>query len=551
MKLKVTIVMVLLPVAALAGEQWNVEVVDAAGNVGQDNSLALDGNDRAHISYREFLSASSGNLKYAEWTGSAWAVETVDTRGNVGRYTSVAVDGQGYPHISYYYSSSGFNLKYARWNGSQWLTEAVYTPGNVGLYTSIALDGQGRPHISFYDATPANKDLKYARWTGSAWDIQTVDATGDVGWWTSLALDSQGRPHIAYRDETNRDLKYARWTGSSWDIQTVDAAGNKGKYASLALDSQDRPHIAYCYQYVEYVFTFHDLRYARWTGSTWNLQTVDNPRHLELGEWTSLALDGQDHAHISCFEGGSNRDLKYIKWTGSAWEFVTADGGAPYVGRYTSIDLDSRGHPHISYFDFSDNNLKYAWYGDPGIGIDLISFAATAGGNNAVVVTWEVAERVAGFNLYRETASGAAASEPVKVNERLITGRSPYRYLDAAVEAGNTYRYWLEVVPLAGPAERHGPVKCTTGVKASFALAPNRPNPARTSTTFAFTVPAACKATLALYDMAGRKVASRVVSAKAGGNDVVVDVSSLAPGVYTYRLEAGGEAAARKMVVVP
>jgi hypothetical protein len=221
------------------------------------------------------------------------------------------------------------------------------------------------------------------------------------------------------------------------------------------------------------------------------------------------------------------------------------------VGRYTSIDLDSRGNPHISYFDFTNNDLKYAWYGEPGIGIDLISFAATAGSKNAAVVTWEVKERVAGFNLYRETASPEAASEPVKINDALIAGRSPYRYLDANVAPNTTYRYWLEIVPLAGPSERHGPVACTVGRKASFALAQNAPNPARTTTTFAFSVPSACDATLTVYDIAGRKVATPFTGqAKAGENELAVDVSTLAPGVYTYRLEAAGEAAAKRMVVV-
>jgi hypothetical protein len=539
-----------IPFASFAA-QWNIRTVDAGGNVGQHNALALDGQNRPHISYYEYLSSADGNLKYATWGGSAWDIRTVDTRGNVGRYTSIAVDGQGYPRVSYYFGSSGFDLKYARWTGTQWLTEAVETTGNVGLYTSLALDSQGRPHISYYDNSPGNRDLKYARWTGSAWDVQTVDAQGNVGMWTSLALDSQGRAHIAYRDEGNADLKYARWTGSNWDIQTVDAAGDKGEYASLALDSRGRPHIAYCYEYVEYVFRYHDLRYARWTGSAWNLETVDNPRYLELGEWTSLALDGQDRAHISCYEGGSNRDLKYIRWTGSAWDFTTVDGGAPYVGRYTSIALDGRGNPHISYFDFTDNDLKYAWYGEPGIGIDLISFAAASGGDNAVVVTWEVKGPVAGFNLYREVKSAEVATEPAKVNDGLITGRSPYRYLDAAVEAGNTYRYWLEVVPLAGASERHGPVECTVKPKAAFALAQNAPNPARASTTVAFSVPEACDAALVLYDIAGRKVATPYAGrAKAGENELAVDVSTLAPGVYTYRLEAGGEAAAKRMVVV-
>jgi len=39
-------------------------------------------------------------------------------------------------------------------------------------------------------------------------------------------------------------------------------------------------------------------------------------------------------------------------------------------------------------------------------------------------------------------------------------------------------------------------------------------------------------------------------SARPGENEVAVYVSALAPGVYTYRLVAGGATAARRMVVV-
>ena len=103
---------------------------------------------------------------------------------------------------------------------------------------------------------------------------------------------------------------------------------------------------------------------------------------------------------------------------------------------------------------------------------------------------------------------------------------------------------------LAGPAERHGPVECTTGVKAAFALAQNAPNPARAATTVAFSVPTACDASITVYDVAGRKVATAFAgAAKAGENEVSLDVSALAPGVYAYRLEAAGATAARKMVV--
>jgi hypothetical protein len=69
-------------------------------------------------------------------------------------------------------------------------------------------------------------------------------------------LDSGGKPHISYYDYTSVNLKYARWTGSAWSVETVDSTGDVGDYTSLALDSEDRPHISY------YDYTNKNLKYA-------------------------------------------------------------------------------------------------------------------------------------------------------------------------------------------------------------------------------------------------------------------------------------------------
>jgi hypothetical protein len=87
------------------------------------------------------------------------------------------------------------------------------------------------------------------------WDIQTVDTGGGAAG-ISIALDAAGNPHISYLDFNNGVLKYARWTGGAWAIQTVDAVGSVGWYSSLALDSGDNPHISY------YDSTNGDLKYA-------------------------------------------------------------------------------------------------------------------------------------------------------------------------------------------------------------------------------------------------------------------------------------------------
>ncbi len=185
------------------------------------------------------------------------------------------------------------------------------------------------------------------------------------------------------------------------------------------------------------------------------------------------------------------------------------------------------------------------------VGVTVTSFGARPA-PGAVTLSWETSPgaRVAGFNLYRAPAAGDAAR--VKINHNLVTGRSPYRYVDGDGRENEVYRYWLEAVGLNGRRETFGPVECGAGKRSwLFALEQNHPNPARGVTTIKFCLPAAGEATLAVYDLAGRRVATNPTAFyHEGENEIAVDVSSLAPGVYTYRLEAGGAAAARKLVVV-
>ncbi|UCH77684.1 MAG: T9SS type A sorting domain-containing protein, partial [Candidatus Coatesbacteria bacterium] len=84
---------------------------------------------------------------------------------------------------------------------------------------------------------------------------------------------------------------------------------------------------------------------------------------------------------------------------------------------------------------------------------------------------------------------------------------------------------------------------------ASFALRPLAPNPVTGAATFSFELAEAAAVRLAVYDAAGRKVATVAEGHYAAGVHDVPFRAELAPGVYVYRLEAGGEAAARKMVV--
>lgn len=329
---------------------------------------------------------------------------------NVGLYTSIAVDKNDRPHISYYDSTNG-DLKYAGLQSDcTWTIKALEEIGGVdsGRYTSIFLAAQVQPYISCYRAD------EHVRvwWRDMGWDkkplhqgrIATCEATGvavvdgkvnfvyynsDIGelrlvtengpdgwtpvpitvhsgwvWDFSLAISPSDKFCLAYIDggPTSQDLRFAWNINGSWEFTWTEPIEGLTVWidsVSLAMDAHGSAHIAYTHGSL--------LKYVKGylNGNTWVPE--DSATFNDCGgPHCSIAVGSDGVVHIAYYTSAAK--LGYAKKDpGEEWSTTTADDNS-FVGQYNSIAVDSDGNPHISYYDEGNGDLKYAYVdGDGGI----------------------------------------------------------------------------------------------------------------------------------------------------------------------------------------
>ena len=385
--------------------------------------------------------------------------------------------------------------------------------------------------------------------SGTTWKKEIISDDAEANSVCAADMDDDGDLDVlgAYNSENNIVLyENVDGLGTAWDARTVNDDTLGGLCVEVAdVDDDGQPEVV------------GSLR-REYSGA---LRWWDVSEYEESGELVSSILDT-----------GGPADWGQIDWTDDTPEGTTvkfrarSSSDAGDMGDW-SPDITSPGVLG-SYLTNGDQYVQYKaileaadtsttpvledvtidWgYTD----IAVTSFSAESV-SKGVEVSWECADIVAGFNLYRSTSVGVgkAVTHRDKLNAGLITGESPYTYLDAAVDEGVTYSYWLEALDVGGAAETFGPVECAWrgALPTTYALYQSRPNPASGSATIAFDLPEDAKVALTVYDISGRKVTTVVDETLTIGTHERT-VSGLAPGVYVYRLEASEFSAARKMVV--
>ena len=175
-----------------------------------------------------------------------------------------------------------------------------------------------------------------------------------MGTSNSLAFNpATGYPSIAYSDSTNDAVKIATSTGSTWQIQTIEQGRNVASSISLAFGPDDRPSV---------VYGNTDLKFAHWNGSGWSSQIID--RGLN-GTKPSIVYDATGAPAVaysarSTVKGKAKEAIKFARWNGSAWAIDTIDYHDTWT--YLSVVFDANGNPVIAY-DLTVNVDRTTSYG--------------------------------------------------------------------------------------------------------------------------------------------------------------------------------------------
>jgi hypothetical protein len=182
--------------------------------------------------------------------------------------------------------------------------------------------------------------------------------------------------------------------------------------------------------------------------------------------------------------------------------------------------------------------------------VQLVSFTGTQVSSSVIRLNWRTISEVNNYGFYVQRRANST-EQWFEIPNSFVAGHGTtnephdYSYTDSTAPQGNI-QYRLKQVDLDGTLHFTGPitVSSTTSVKGlpskEFLLLQNYPNPFNPTTTIAFALSQSTRATLKVFDLLGRELATLVdENLPAGVHKAMWDARGFASGVYLYRLQAG------------
>ncbi len=451
-------------------------------------------------------------------------------------------------------------------NDSSFITDVQNVSiGDWGGWTS---DGDGGVILFWYDHRGAYRDGQSGRWLNNAIYVQRVDRFGNLRWtsggvkvqgaetglkqggivsdgqggcvlaWVDRGFDYPGSPNKVYITAT-------RYNGNGTGMwrTVLDSSTQNSSFYYRDLSRAGALNYIGCYFFGGNATYTVDASGIRSTGSPW----VESFSNVSWRDSVLFRLSG----------GSGLRLLKLGSSGDTLWNTpFSARGGCEGVVPFRKGGLTPDGIGGI-YYLYSCQDTIYHFDSTGQFQRILFPAIGTIGG-------YVFSDRQRGLVLAGESGRGQRYQ---------LTGEArwdtAYRYL---TNAGNAeFRFYASdnkggIIVVFWPllngiyvqhTGRDGRVGILTSVKEQASvpvrveLAQNYPNPFNPSTTIEFALPKDSQVSLKLYDLLGREVKSLLdAPLTAGYHRVTLDGSSLATGVYLYRMQAANFIAARKLLMM-
>ncbi len=376
------------------------------------NSMALDSDDNAHISYYTADCHGHGepgwdygSVMYTGTDGYKWWDEYVDMPSYWARDVgSLALDSHNVVYVSYADRHDDLICAH-RTDNAVWLYEEANTCADSTSKICLALDSSDLPRI-VHDTTAKDfpTDLNYSYRDEDGWKREILDRNINWGGSCSLALDDSDFPHITYVD--NNNLIYIRWDGDEWISEIVDQNVSSSYRTSIGLDSSGNPHITYC-DVVNY-----DLKYA-WYGTP-SVQLFVQTRaegvlvHWGLRGYTSVSL----RVLRSAGDGEPVEVSGALPGEATCWLDTKVDAGGEYCYWLETVDEDgvvSRfGPSEAVVFSGPAREISLSVYPSPASGAFTVDYTLPENGRISISL-YDLSGRRVSTVFDGETAAGRQA----------------------------------------------------------------------------------------------------------------------------------------------
>ncbi len=574
------------------GILWEIDgvcVCAASGNQG-DPQIASDGAGGAIITWWD--QRNGNNDIFAQridmngtflWMRDGVPINLADGNQHL---PQVIPDGAGGAVISWVDKRDGDSDIYVQRIGSngnvRWPLNgvALSTAEHDQYLPRMVPDGSGGAIVVWVDNRDGNNDI-YAGGIDASGSVSWVAdgvplcTEGSDQWYPRVTADGSGGAVVAWRDRRRGDYDiYAQRVDAGgsvrWNANGIAVCTGEGGQYYLQVCSDGAGGA---------IITWDDYRLGNWDiyaqkvnasgGTRWKAGGTEICRAIDNQRSPRIVADGAGGAIITWRDprlGKFNIYTQKIDRDGiTQWD---PDGVAVCTELWKQwnpqIASDGAGGAIITWED-------YRHFDESG-GTDIYATRITHDGNliaatflrsysyrlemSRIVIEWTLAEAGESMRFVISRAEGAGAGRLLELFEPdIIQHGLSYMFMDDGCANGTSYSYRVEVIDEDGLwfLFETGPV---TVPALELTLDQNRPNPFNPSTTITYYLPRDGRVTLDIFDVSGRMIRRLVGGVQERGPQSVTwngtDCYSrpAASGVYFYRLQAGKQKLARKIILL-